>query len=441
MDASFLLDELLLCVFSYLGESHLVWCRRVCQRWARLLNAPGPWLASFGFDVTETFALLATDSEDGLLAAKWLVSTFGADAVVAGTYDDNVSLGGATYALWGACGKGHLAFAHWIVSAFGLLASDVRSANNAVFVNACAGGNLELVQWIVARFGYSANGQFDDEGVPTSGYAAFLNACAGGHLGVARWVVAELGLSAECVHFDNNNAFTCACEEGHLEVARWIEIEFGIRVGADQDDYDVDYSAEFHDLGSSALEGMCRKGTIEGIKWLIDTFVRYRCDLRGEAPNMLRFACEEGRIDLIRWLATKFELSEADVIGSFNDENCCLSGAMQNVCGRGSLNVLKCLVEQFGPFSQKACSWALQSACTDDGLDCAKWLVQEFELTSHEWGPGPLMCACDTGDLTVIEWLVAESEYGLTPADIEDALVYCADHYHLSAARLLESLR
>jgi hypothetical protein len=143
-------------------------CRRVCQRWRALLDAPGVWGELSPAARAELVGRLC--SEGAAAALVWAARAFGLTASNARAYDN--------LALRLACLGGHLPTAQRLVAIFGLTAGDARAVDSCALHWACAHGHLEVARWLVATFGLTAK---DAQG------------CTSEHAPVASWLAATFG--------------------------------------------------------------------------------------------------------------------------------------------------------------------------------------------------------------------------------------------------------
>lgn len=129
-----------------------------------------------------------------------------------GTADARECYGPYSNLAW-ACGKGHLAFAQWLVAHFSLTAADARANDNHALRAACSGGHLEVAQWLVSRFGLTAADARVNNAI------ALIVACCAGRYDMAKWLVMHFNFSAA----DVRCSLLAARGSGRSEIERWLK--------------------------------------------------------------------------------------------------------------------------------------------------------------------------------------------------------------------------
>jgi hypothetical protein len=192
----------------------------------------------------------------------------------------NVDLRGeARNAVIHACGEGHLAMVHWLVSHFEITRYDVCGNDTYAFMRACENGHLATAQWLTSAFGLT----MPDIG----GWSCHLleKACANNSREMAEWLVATFDYTPEDARDDDNRTLQTMCTYGHLALTKWFTGHFRLT------------ARDVRARNNRALDLACLHGHLPTVQWLVSNFELTATD----AHRALMFTCT-GRPEIARWL-------------------------------------------------------------------------------------------------------------------------------------------
>lgn len=181
---------------------------------------------------------------------------------------------------------------------------------DAAFVGACERGHLGTARWMLVEF----SGILDHPGVAL--HEAFQGACAAGHLDVAQWIWGVWGpksilAPALSIHANDEKAFVDACHGGHLAVAQWLRMVCATHCPCSD-------GVRHTICDNFAFQGACANGHLETAQWV---WSLGGVDHRVHSDIAFDFACYFGHFPTARWLVSL----DGDVLS--DDESTHLSQA------------------------------------------------------------------------------------------------------------------